>query len=150
MRTTRLAAALLSITAVAAAQSANSQIRLARPAAKQPVAAARVQKPQAQSDAVIEAAIRAKLAKSKIAADKFQVRVQGGVATFEGRTDVIQHKGVATRLARAAGAISVNNHIQSSDAAKQKAAANLASGRRRAQIKRGDARSQATAQTQNK
>jgi hypothetical protein len=35
----------------------------------------------------------------------------------------------------------VNNHIQVSDAAKQKAAANLEKGRRRAQIKRGDARS---------
>jgi len=150
MRTLRLAAALLWLTAITAAQSANSQIRLARPAPKQPVAAARVQKPPAQSDAVIEAAIRAKLAKSKIASDKFEVHVQGGVATFEGRTGVIQHKGVATRLAKAAGAVAVNNHIQSSDAAKQKAAANLAAGRRRAQIKRGDARSQAIAQTRSK
>lgn len=150
MQTSRLAAVLLSVAAIAAAQSANSQIRLARPAPKQPVAAAKIQKPQSQSDAVIEAAIRAKLAKSKIAADKFQVHVQGGVATLEGRTEVIQHKGVATRLAKSAGAVAVNNHIQSSDAARQKAAANLASGRRRAQIKRGDARSEATAQNQSK
>jgi len=145
-----LAAALLSITAIAAAQSANSQIRLARPAPKQALAPATVKKQPAQSDAVIEAAIRAKLAKSKIAADKFQVHVQGGVATLEGRTEVIQHKGVATRLAKSAGAVAVNNHIQTSDAAKQKAAANLATGRRRAQIKRGDPRSQAAAQTQSK
>ena len=54
-------------------------------------------------DAQLESAIRAKFAKSKINADKFQVHVQGGVATIEGRTDVIQHKGVATRLARRPG-----------------------------------------------
>jgi hypothetical protein len=107
------------------------------------LAAARAQKAPAQSDAVIEAAIRAKFAKSKINADKFQVRVQGGVATIEGKTEVLQHKGVATRLAKSGGAVAVNNHVQSSDAAKQKAAANLAKGRRRAQIKRGDARSEA-------
>ena len=77
-------------------------------------------------DALIEAAIRAKFAKSKINADKFQVHVQGGVATIEGKTDVIQHKGVATRMAKTAGAVAVNNHVQISDAAKQKAAANLA------------------------
>ena len=93
------------------------------------------------SDARQEATIRAKFAKSKIDADKFQVHVQGGVATIEGRTDVAQHKGVATRLAKTGGALAVNNHIQVSDAAKQKAAANLEKGRRRAQIKRGDARS---------
>jgi hypothetical protein len=95
----------------------------------------------AASDARLEAAIRAKFAKSKINADKFQVHVQGGVATIEGRTDVTQHKGVATRLAKTGGALGVNNHIQVSDAAKEKAAANLEKGRRRAQIKRGDARS---------
>lgn len=95
----------------------------------------------APSDARLEAAIRAKFAKSKIDADKFQVHVQGGVATIEGRTDVTQHKGVATRLAKTGGALAVNNHIQVSDAAKEKAAANLEKGRRRAQIKRGDARS---------
>jgi len=93
------------------------------------------------SDARLEAAIRAKFAKSKIDADKFQVHVQGGVATIEGRTDVTQHKGVATRLAKTGGALAVNNHIQVSDAAREKAAANLEKGRRRVQIKRGDARS---------
>ena len=92
-------------------------------------------------DARLESAIRAKFAKSKIDADKFQVHVQGGVATIEGRTDVMQHKGVATRLAKSGGAVAVNNHIQISDAAKAKASANLEKGRRRVQIKRGDARS---------
>jgi hypothetical protein len=98
-------------------------------------------KQAALTDAQLETAIRARFAKSKINEDKFQVRVQGGVATIEGRTDVIQHKGTATRLAKTAGAVAVNNHVQPSDAAKQKAAGNLATGRRRAQIKRGDARS---------
>jgi hypothetical protein len=97
------------------------------------------------ADAQIEAAIRAKLAKSKINADHFTVRVQGGVATLEGRTDVIQHKGVATRLAKTGGATAVNNRIQISDAARQKAANNLEQGRRRVQIKRGDARTEAPA-----
>ena len=94
------------------------------------------------TDAQIEATIRAKLAKSpKLGPEKFQVHVQGGVATLEGKTDVVQHKGTATRMAKSAGAIAVNNHIQISEAAKEKAAANLEKGRRRAQIKRGDARS---------
>jgi hypothetical protein len=95
----------------------------------------------ALSDAQLEAAIRAKFAKSKIGEDKFQVHVQGGVATIEGRTEVIQHKGTATRMAKTAGATAVNNHVQVSDAAKQKSAANLEQGRRRVQVKRGDARS---------
>jgi osmotically-inducible protein OsmY len=96
----------------------------------------------AKSDTAIEAAIRAKFAKSKIDAEKFQVHVQGGVATIEGKTNVVQHKGTATRLAKTGGAIAVNNHIQISDAAKKKAADNLDQGRRRAQIKRGDPRSE--------
>jgi hypothetical protein len=105
-------------------------------------AAAPSQTPQKRlTDAQIEAAIRVKLAKSKIGADKFQFHVQGGIATIEGRTDVIQHKGAATRMAKTAGAIGVVNHIQISDAAKQRAAANLEKGRRRAQIKRGEPRS---------
>ena len=60
--------------------------------------------PARSPDSQIEAAIRARLAKSKINADHFTVHVQGGVATLEGRTDVIQHKGVATRLAKSGGA----------------------------------------------
>jgi len=107
------------------------------PAATKPVTRA------SASDAQIEAAIRAKLAKSKIAADKFTVHVQGGVATFEGRTDVLQHKGVATRMAKSAGAVAVKNNIVASDAAKAKARGNLEEGRRRVQIKRGDARTEA-------
>ena len=93
------------------------------------------------TDAQLEAEIHARLARSKIGADKFQVHVQGGVATIDGKTDVLQHKGAATRMAKSAGALSVRNRVQLSDAARQRASANLAEGRRRAQISRGAARS---------
>jgi hypothetical protein len=92
-----------------------------------PVAGA--SKPGAQKvlpDAQIERTIRAKFAKSKINAEHFTVSVQSGVATIDGKTGVIQHKGVATRLARSGGALAVQNHIQVSEAAKAKAAAKLA------------------------
>ena len=46
------------------------------------------------------------------------MRVQGGVATIDGKTDVMQHKGVATRMCKTAGAVAVNNRVQVSDAAK--------------------------------
>ena len=92
----------------------------------------------ASNDAAIEKTIRAKLAVSKISTDKFEVHVQGGVATLTGRTDVLQHKGTATRLAKSGGASRVVNRIEVSDAAKEKAAANLESGRRRAQVKRSE------------
>jgi uncharacterized protein YqgV (UPF0045/DUF77 family) len=96
----------------------------------------------AQNDAAIESAIRAKLAKSKISADNFKVRVQGGVAYWEGATDVIQHKGAATRMAKAAGAKRVVNNIKISEAARAKARAKLESTRKRATIKRGDPRTE--------
>jgi hypothetical protein len=93
------------------------------------------------SDAEIEKTIRAKFAASKIAADQYTVKVQSGVATIEGRSDVVQRKGTATRLAKAGGAVKVVNKIQLSQAARDKASQNLDKGRRRAQVKRGDARS---------
>ena len=98
-----------------------------------------------KSDAEIEKDLRARLANSKISQDKFTVHVQGGVATIEGKTDVVQHKGVATRMAKSAGAIAVANKIEISDSAREKAAQNLETGRRRAQIKRGEARSETSA-----
>jgi len=110
------------------------------PLVHQRAATAAPARPRA-SDAQLEAVIRAKFAKSKINADKFTVHVQGGVATIEGKTDVVQHKGTATRMARTAGALAVNNHVQISQAARDRASANLEKGRRRVQIKRGDARS---------
>jgi hypothetical protein len=92
----------------------------------------------ASNDAAIEKVIRAKLAASKISKNKFEVHVQGGVATLTGRTDVLQHKGTATRLAKNGGASQVVNRIEVSEAAKEKAASNLDAGRRRAQVKRSE------------
>jgi hypothetical protein len=92
------------------------------------------------TDVELEKAIRDRFAKSKCAQDKFTVRVQGGVATLEGKTDVVQRKGTATRMARTAGARKVINKIQVSEAAREKASATLATGRRRAQVKRSDAK----------
>ena len=136
----RMAVILLAAMALAAGPP---PLRADTPA-KRPVAHHAAGQTQ-RSDARIEADIRARLAKSvKLSADHFRVHVQGGVATFEGNTNVVQHKGVATRMAKSAGATAVVNHIQISDAAREKAAANLEKGRRRAQIKRSDARSQAT------
>jgi hypothetical protein len=90
------------------------------------------------NDGEIERAIRGRFAESKINEDKFTVHVQSGIATLTGHTGVIQHKGVATRLAKSSGALAVVNNIEISQAAKDKAAANLASGRRRAQVKRSE------------
>ncbi len=77
------------------------------------------------SDSQIDSNIRAKLAKSKIGKDGFTFHVSHGVVTWEGKTNVIQHKGSATRMAHAAGATQVVNHIQISAEAKDKAASNL-------------------------
>jgi len=92
----------------------------------------------APADSQIEKDIRERFAASKIAADKFEVHVQGGRAIITGNTDVLQHKGVATRMARAAGATDVINKVEPSEAAREKAAANLTKGRRRAQVKRSE------------
>ena len=80
------------------------------------------------SDSQLERAIKNKLAKSKMVAtghEHFTVSVKDGVVTFSGKTNVVQHKGTATRMARAAGALAVNNLIEVSDAARAKAAARL-------------------------
>ena len=131
----RLLPALLLVAVVSAAQTART------PPARKQTAAEHARKSGPAStvpDAQLEKAIRERFAKSKIAVNKFQVRVQGGTATIEGRTDVIQHKGTATRLARVAGATAVVNKVQVSDHARQKAAGQLASGRRRAQVTRSE------------
>jgi len=94
----------------------------------------------APQDVQIESAIRTRLAKSVIGKDGLTVRVQGGVAYWDGTTNVVQHKGAATRMAKSAGAKKVVNNIKVGDDAKQKAAGNLEQGRRRAQIKRSEAR----------
>jgi len=78
------------------------------------------------SDAEIERTMKAKLAKSKLAADHFTFSVVKGVATIEGKTAVMQNKGVMTRMAKTSGATAVRNNIVISDAAKAKAVAGLA------------------------
>ena len=87
------------------------------------------------SDAEIESAIKTKLAKSKIGKDGFQVHVKNGIATWQGTTQVMQHKGAATRMAKTAGAIQVVNNIKVGDDAKQKAAGNLTGAPRRVEVK---------------
>jgi hypothetical protein len=77
------------------------------------------------NDAQIQQTIQAKLAKSKIGKDGFRFHVSHGVVTWEGSTGVMQHKGAATRMAKAAGATRVVNNIQISAAARQKAMQNL-------------------------
>ena len=79
----------------------------------------------ATPDAEIERDIRARFAKSKISSNGFEVRVRNGSATLTGRTEVIQHKGVATRLAKAGGATKVDNRIEISAGARSKASAQL-------------------------
>ncbi len=114
----------------AAAPVAKSDVAKSAPAKPAPATARQV------PDAQIERNIKTKFAKSKINAEHFTVSVQSGVATIEGKTEVIQHKGVATRLAKTGGALAVQNKIVVSDAARAKAAARLAKGRETAQLAR--------------
>ena len=62
-------------------------------------------------DQQIQDDIRERLAKSVIGKDNFKVTVREGVAYWEGSTTVPQHKGAATRMAKAAKARSVVNKI---------------------------------------
>ncbi len=87
------------------------------------------------SDAEIEATIKAKLAKSKIGKDGFQVHVKDRVATWTGSTAVMQHKGAATRMAKTAGATRVLNNIKVSEDAAAKATGNIAGPPRPVQVK---------------
>lgn len=101
-------------------------------AALQPAEAPK--KTQAQAtprwrDAELRKTIEERLARSAIASDGFKVEVTNGVARITGKTDVIQHKGVATRLARSMGAKVVKNEVVVSEAARRRAAAQLAKGR---------------------
>ena len=78
-----------------------------------------------RSDSVIEQNFRRRISKSKLNAEHFSISVRQGIAVLEGSTNVLQHKGVATRLARSAGAVGVRNNIQVSREARIKAAGNL-------------------------
>ena len=72
-------------------------------------------------DAELRKSIEERFARSAIAADRFKIEVTDGVARITGKTDVMQHKGVATRLARSVGAKEVKNEVEVSEAARQKA-----------------------------
>ena len=109
---------------------------LACVAAMQAATAAKPVKVPGLSDAAIEQDFRARLARSKVSKDNFQVKVQNGTAVITGRTDVIQHKGVATRFAKSAGARRVDNRIEISETARQAAATRLEKSRRRGELKR--------------
>jgi osmotically-inducible protein OsmY len=93
-------------------------------------AAVSVSRPVSQTrtlpDAQIERNMRAKLAKSKLNADHYTFSVQNGVVTIEGKTNVMQHKGVMTRMAKTSGAVAVRNNIKISDEAKASALSHLA------------------------
>lgn len=133
MRIARSVAALTGCVLAAWGQTPAPHQRPTAPAARPSAGAPKL------SDAQLESVIREKFAKSK-SAGKFAVKVQGGVATIEGKTDVVQHKSAATRMAKTAGAAAVHNRVQVSEAGKKKASGNLEEGRRRAQVKRGEAR----------
>jgi len=81
------------------------------------------------SDAELEKDIRARFAKSKLAPNNLQVTVKLGIATIDGQVSVVQHKGVATRMAKNAGAKQVINRIKIDEAARQKAAGQLTRSR---------------------
>ncbi len=137
MWNTLRASALLGL-ALSAGLAATNKSVVPKAAAKAATPAAARPRQTIIPDVDLEKAIRGRFAASKISTHNFQVHVRGGVATIEGKTDVLQHKGTATRLARSSGAAKVVNNIEVSQAAKDKAAKNLATGRRRAQIKRSD------------
>jgi len=113
----------------------------ALPAAKQVAAKSLPAKKAPLSDQQLEAAIRQKFEKSKIAVNGFEVKVHSGRAVITGRTSVIQHKGTATRLAKTAGARAVDNRVEVDAAARAKAGSNLQRARRTAKVKRSESRS---------
>lgn len=116
---------------IAAAFAGQSQAALVATTDAPPMKPAAKAAPQrVLSDAQVERNIRARLAKSKMSAtEHFTVTVHDGVAVLEGKSNVIQHKGVATRLAKLGGAVAVQNHIQISDEARAKALARLQKNR---------------------
>lgn len=80
----------------------------------------------AADDKALEAEIRARLSRSRIASEGFSLRVQGGVVYWDGETAVAQRKGAATRMAKAAGALRVENRIRVTPAGKKKLADDFA------------------------
>jgi len=81
-------------------------------AATSPAKAAAAPSRGSVSDEQLEATIKTKLTKSKIGKDGFHFKVQRGIVTWEGTTNIGQHKGAATRMARSSGAAQVINNIK--------------------------------------
>ena len=81
-------------------------------------------------DIELKKAIEERFARSAIAINRFHVEVKDGVARITGKTDVMQHKGVATRLAKSMGAKAVKNDVEITDAARQRAAEQLLRGKK--------------------
>ena len=96
MRT--LATVLLGALAITAVQSVQGQTN--------PVGDA-----ESPEDAALQAEITDRLSRAVIGQDGFQFTVRKGVVYWTGETDVAQHKGAATRMARSAGAKQVVNRI---------------------------------------
>ncbi len=71
-------------------------------------------------DRTISQKLKARLARSKIKQNPIEYRVENGVVHWQGSVAIPQHKGAATRMAKAAGATRVDNRIQVSEQAKAK------------------------------
>jgi osmotically-inducible protein OsmY len=63
------------------------------------------------NDALIHSKLRQKLQRSKLRTDKLEFTVRDGTVEWRGNVAVPQRKGVATRMAKAAGASKVLNRI---------------------------------------
>lgn len=66
----------------------------------------------APPDAAIEKELRGRLSRSSLRQDEVRVYVKDGVTVLEGVVANPQRKGVATRLAKAAGASRVDNRLR--------------------------------------
>jgi osmotically-inducible protein OsmY len=126
--------ALLALAAALAAASQSQSAGAPQRASKVPAWLKKV-----RNDAEMERAIRKRFAESKIAVNKFEVLVKDGVAILRGRTDVIQHKATATRLARSVGARDVVNKIEITERARQKASSEQRRRPRHVSVKRSEA-----------
>jgi hypothetical protein len=84
-----------------------------------------------QADEELASEIRTRFARSKISKNHFKVEVRQGIAFIDGATEIVQHKGTATRLARLAGAREIVNRITVSQDARKAAAAPLEKARKK-------------------
>jgi len=78
------------------------------------------------SDAAIQARLKAKLAHSKLSGDGLRFEVRQGTVEWDGVVPVAQHKGAATRMAKMAGAARVVNRIRVTGGKARRAETNVA------------------------